>query len=169
MKISFKSIVLFSSVILTGISAGLFYGWSTSVIPGTKLLKDLTYLETMKSINQEILNPYFFCVFFGSVILLSISSIYQFNKSKLVFGLMLASSITYLIGTVGVTGIGNVPLNNELENINLEQINLQKLSIFRQYYESSWNRLHHIRTGFAIISFLTATIALFIPNKISPL
>ena len=165
MDISFKSIILFGSVILTGLSAGLFYAWSVSVIPGTKGVMDLAYLETMQSINRAILNPAFFLVFFGSIVLLSISSIYEFHNNKWVFGLMLASSITYLIGTVGVTGLGNVPLNDQLEVLKIAEAGADKISEFRKYYESNWNRLHLIRTVFAVLSFVLAVLALFIQTK----
>ena len=165
MDISFKSIILFGAVVLTGLSAGLFCAWSVSVIPGTKRVVDLAYLETMQSINRAILNPAFFLIFFGSITLLSISSIYQFNTNKLVFGLILASSITYLIGTVGVTGLGNVPLNNQLELLKITETSTDKISAFRKYYESNWNRLHLIRTVFAVLSFLLIVLALFIQTK----
>ena len=165
MDISFKSIILFGAVVLTGLSAGLFCAWSVSVIPGTKRVADLAYLETMQSINRAILNPAFFLIFFGSVVLLSISSIYHFNTNKWVFGLILASSITYLIGTVGVTGVGNVPLNNQLEVLKIAELSTDKISAFRKYYESGWNRLHLIRTVFAVLSFLLIVLALFFQTK----
>jgi uncharacterized membrane protein len=162
MEVSFKSLVLIGSVVLTGLSAGLFLAWSVSVIPGTKKLVDLTYLETMQSINKAILNPAFFVVFFGSLILLSLSSISEFNGNKLAFWLLLGAAITYLTGTVGVTGLGNVPLNDQLEALNLADMSIQKMVEFRSYYETNWNRLHVIRTAFALLSFLLAVLALFI-------
>ena len=79
MDISIKSAVLFGAVILTGLSAGLFYAWQVSVIPGTQKVGDLTYLESMQSINRAILNPAFFLIFFGSLILLILSSIFEFQ------------------------------------------------------------------------------------------
>jgi hypothetical protein len=33
---------------------------------------------------------------------------------------------------------------------------------FRSYYEINWNRLHLIRTVFALLAFLLAVLALFI-------
>ena len=126
---------------------------------------DLTYLETMQSINRAILNPAFFLVFFGSVLFLSVSSIYEFHSSKWAFGFMLASSITYLIGTVGVTGLGNVPLNDQLDIMKLAEASSEKIAEFRKYYESNWNRLHLIRTSFAVLSFLLAVMALFVQSR----
>ena len=65
-----QSLSINVSIVLTGLSAGLFYAWSVSVIPGTQKIENLTYLNTMQSINREILNPWFFLIFFGSLITL---------------------------------------------------------------------------------------------------
>jgi uncharacterized membrane protein len=161
MEIPIKSFILFGSVILTGLSAGLFYSWSVSVIPGTQKISDTTYLETMQSINRGILNPAFFLIFFGSVVFLTISSIYEFQPGKTVFWLLLASSLTYLIGTIGVTGFGNVPLNNQLDAMRLAESSADQITEFRKFYESSWNRLHGIRTVFAVLSFILSVFAVF--------
>jgi uncharacterized membrane protein len=165
MEISVKSMVMFGAVVLTGLSAGLFYAWSVSVIPGTQKVLDTTYLETMQSINRAILNPAFFFIFFGSVIFLSIASIYEFHDNKWVFGILLTASITYLIGTVGVTAFGNVPLNDQLDALQLMELSQEKIMVFRKFYEDNWNRLHMIRTVFSVLSFLLVTLAIFIENK----
>jgi len=161
MEITFKSFILFGSVILTGLSAGLFYAWSVSVIPGTQNVMDTVYLETMQSINRAILNPAFYLIFFGSLLFLSGASIYEFHSSKLTFWLLLSASIFYLIGTVGITALGNVPLNDQLNVLDLATMNADKMTEFRNFYEINWNRLHLIRTVFAMFSFLLSTLAIF--------
>ncbi|WP_445384422.1 anthrone oxygenase family protein [Robiginitalea sp. IMCC44478] len=165
MDFSLKTIILFAAVVLTGLSAGLFYAWSVSVIPGTKKLADLTYLETMQSINKAILNPGFFLIFFGSIIFLIVASIYEFHTDKLVFGLLLGSAITYLIGTIVITGLGNVPLNDQLDLLRLGEMSADRLAAFREYYESNWNRWHLYRTIFAVLSFLTTVCAILVQIK----
>ena len=161
MEISIKMITLFAAVLLTGLSAGFFYAWAVSVIPGTKKVGDLIYLETMQSINQAILNPAFFLIFFGSMICLGIASIYEFHSNKVTFSLLLASSVTYLFGTLGVTVFGNVPLNDALDVIDLSEQSIDQLAKFRQGYELKWNKLHMIRTVFAVLSFLLSLLAVF--------
>jgi uncharacterized membrane protein len=165
MEISIKSIILFGAVLLTGLSAGLFYAWSVSVIPGTQKVSDEVYLQTMQSINRAILNPAFFLIFFGSIILLSVASIYQFHSSKITFTLVLASSICYLIGTVGVTSLGNVPLNDQLEALDLLSLKNKQLADFRTFYESKWNLLHQVRTVCAMGSFVLVVLAVFTQLK----
>lgn len=156
-----KTAIFFTTVLFNALSAGLFFAWSVSVILGTKKIGHLTYLETMQSINREILNPLFFIVFFGSLISLVISTYLQLNN-KTIFILVLASTIIYLIGTFGVTAFGNVPLNNKLEALNITKLNLTEIKDFRIYYESAWNHFHHIRTISSIISFILLLTATFI-------
>jgi len=161
-----QNITLNAAIVLTGLSAGLFYAWSVSVIPGTQKVEHLTYLNTMQSINREILNPAFFVIFFGSLITLIGSTYFTFTVSTTRFWFLLIASVAYLIGTVGVTSLGNVPLNNELDALHLRELSTEKVADFRQYYESRWNKLHTIRMVFAVLAFLSALLALNMPFKI---
>ena len=154
-----KTLTLLLAILLTGLSAGLFFAWQVSVIPGTRKVTDMVYTQVMQSINRAILNPSFFSVFFGSLLILTISTIQHYRHGS-VFWLLLAATLAYLIGTVAVTGMGNVPLNNQLDVLKLDELNPTRLEEFRTLYEGRWNRLHLIRTLFAVISFLLSIIAL---------
>ncbi len=165
MEITVKTVILFSALILTGLSAGFFYAWQVSVIPGTLKVNDQVYLQAMQSINKEILNPAFFLIFLGSFILLSIGSVYEFHADKTAFWLILFSAISYLLGTLGVTIFGNVPLNDQLEALNLSGLTEVELLGFRSHFEGKWNRLHLIRTAFSILSFVLLAFALYFDNK----
>ena len=160
MEISIKSITLFSTVILTGLSAGFFYAWAVSVIPGTRKVTDEVYLATMQSINRAILNPAFFLIFFGSLFFLAISTVQQM-QSGLTFWLLLAATLTYLAGTLAVTSFGNVPLNNTLDVIQLSETSIKQMAEIREQYEFKWNRLHTIRTVFAVLSFALSLSGVF--------
>lgn len=160
MEISIKDIVLYIAVVLTGLSAGLFYAWAVSVIPGTKRVSDPVYLETMQQINRAILNPAFFLIFFGSLITLIISSVLHYRPSGTQSWLIIASTLLYL-GTFLVTTTGNVPLNNSLDAINLSEYSIEKANQFRTHYEVKWNRLHMIRTILSALSFLSVLLAAF--------
>ncbi|MCA0931318.1 DUF1772 domain-containing protein [Lutimonas saemankumensis] len=155
-----KTIVLFTTVLLNALATGFFFAWSVSVILGTKKVGDFTYLESMQSINREILNPAFFIVFFGSIISLFASAILQYSY-KPMFWFLAASAVIYLIGTFGVTAFGNVPLNNELEALHFKELSINELRSFRTYYESIWNRYHTLRTLSSLISFVLLITGIF--------
>ncbi|MEM6768925.1 MAG: anthrone oxygenase family protein [Bacteroidota bacterium] len=164
MEISIKSVTLFFAVVLTGLSAGLFYAWMVSVIPGTRKLIDRPYLKSMQSINREILNPAFFLIFFGSPVMLGISTIQHWGVGQ-VYWLLLAATVVYLLGTLGVTILGNVPLNNALDSLDLASLQEDNLQEFRKMYEGKWNRFHFIRTVFSVVSFTLSLMGVFTQFK----
>lgn len=160
MELNAKHIFLFLSVILTALSAGLFYAWVVSVIPGTKKITDLAYLETMQTINREILNAGFFIIFFGSLIVLLGSTFLQYRAAvNSVFYYTLFATILYGIGTIGVTMFGNVPLNNLLESLDLSTLTAEDFRNTRVAFEEKWNHLNLIRTVAALISFVLVLVA----------
>ncbi|NBC26961.1 MAG: DUF1772 domain-containing protein [Bacteroidetes bacterium] len=161
MEITFKIIVLYFAILLTGLSAGLFYAWQVSVIPGTKRIQDSTYIETMQKINRAIINPLFMLIFLGAL-LIQILSVFLYWDNGMTFWSLLAATVLYGAGTVIVTGLGNVPLNDALDSLSLHELSEEKISRERQNYESRWNRLHLIRTVFSVISFMLLLLATFI-------
>jgi uncharacterized membrane protein len=164
MEISIKSISLFAAVLLTGLSAGLFYAWSVSIIPGSRKVMDHTYVESMQAFNRAILNPAFFLVFMGSGILLAVGA-FQHYKTGIVFWVMLAAALSYLVGTFGVTMVGNVPLNNSLDKLQINDMSADQIAAFRNHFEANWNRLHTIRTAFSVLSFMLSIAAIFLQSK----
>ncbi len=159
-----KSLTLYGAITLTGLSAGLFYAWAVSVIPGILKVNDITYLQTMQAINRAILNPAFYLVFFGSLVLLALATICQYRAGA-TFWIILVAAVLYLMGTFGVTAFGNVPLNDQLDVLDLTELSTTKLKVFRKHYETKWNRLHMIRTVFSVASFMTALLTVFISTK----
>jgi len=158
--ITLKSIALYAAILLTGLSAGLFYAWAVSVIPGTQRVSTTSYLESMQAINRAILNPAFYVVFFGPVIALGIS-IYQHYSEKLPFWLLVLAMAFYFLGTFGVTVFGNVPLNDQLDLLELTKLTPSDAEEFRRSYEQKWNRFHLLRTVSAVASACLALLAVF--------
>lgn len=166
MEISLKTTILFLAVLTVGLSAGLFYAWQISVIPGTKRITDASYLETMQQINRAIINPWFMFIFMGALVFLIWSSYFSYQQAnRTVFWLMAFGTLSYGLGTFGVTAAGNVPLNNWLDAINLTELSELKLIETRAHYEPKWNKYHLIRTVFSVISFISVIIALVIQNN----
>ena len=161
MELTIKTYTFLIAILLTGLSAGLFYAWEFSVIPGTKRITDLSYLETMQSINRSILNPGFFVIFFGSVLFLIVSTYLQYQETGVngIFLMILLAALIYLIGTFGVTAFGNVPLNESLDAINISTLDSTQLETLREGYETKWNRLHTIRTTCSVLSFVSILIS----------
>ena len=65
----------------------------------------------------------------------------------------------YAIGVVGVTALGNVPLNEALDKFNLSSASVETIADERSKFEGSWNRFHAVRTIASIISLVLVIIA----------
>lgn len=161
-----KTTISILALLSTGLSAGLFYAWAVSVIPGTKRIADQSYLEAMQQINRAILNPGFFAIFFGALIMILWSTYLEFKMDMgQSFYFTVAAFIVYMAGTVGVTVAGNVPLNEALDLIELNKLGAEELRVTRQAYELKWNRLHNVRTVFSVISFVLLLLAIRHPEQ----
>lgn len=150
-----------AAVLLTGLIAGLFYGYDCSVIKGFRNLTDKEYLNAFQSINRAILNPYFFLSFMGSLLVLPVATWLSYKAAAPIsFYLLLAATVLYVVGVFGVTVVGNIPLNNQLDQFDISNAAPDAVKAMRQKFEPNWNRFHAIRTYANILSFLLAIISL---------
>jgi uncharacterized membrane protein len=159
-NMTMQTIIQLAAVMLTGLIAGLLYGYDCSIIKGLGNLPDQEYLGAFQSINRAILNPYFFLSFAGSLIVLPIACWLSFrsgNGTAACF--LLAAALIYLAGVFIVTAAANVPLNNLLDKFNLATETPETTRAFRQRFETGWNQWHHIRTYASILVFLLTLIS----------
>lgn len=148
-----------ASIVATGLMAGLFFGWAVSVIPGTKLVDDRAYIETMQSVNRAIINPWFVVPFVATPFLLGAAAVAQarIGNTRAAWWLGSAAAV-YTVGLIGITGAANVPLNDALDRFSLAASD-QAVSDRRRTYESPWNRWNTLRTAAAVAALGCATIA----------
>ena len=59
MEFSINSITTISTILLTGLTAGLCFTWTNAVTPGIGRLDDLGYLQSFQEMNRAISNPLF--------------------------------------------------------------------------------------------------------------
>ena len=157
-----QNVLLFLSVLLSALVMGLLYGYACSVNPGLGKLADGEYIRAMQSINREIQNGFFFISFMGSLIILPATAWYvKSHASPACFYLMLAASIVYIVGVMGVTAFGNIPLNNTLDKFDVSNASAAQITAQKILFQSAWNKYHLIRTIASIITTSLATIAIF--------
>lgn len=150
-----------ATVLLTGLVAGLFYGYDCSVIKGLGNLPDREYLKACQSINKAILNLYFFISFMGSILVLPITTWMAYKgASPEAFYMLLTASLIYGIAVFGVTVFGNVPLNNLVEKPDINTATDSEIRDLRSKFETKWNMLHHIRTYAAMLAFLVTIVSM---------
>ena len=146
------SIVGAAAVLLTGISAGVFFTYQNSVLPGLATLDDRAFAKAMNAMNRAILNPAFMLFFIGSMVALAAAAIVGFvTGGGLGAWLYAAAAVVYQVGVIFVTGGVNVPLNNALAK-----------DSDRRAFEARWVRWNTVRTLSAIVAFAVAIAALLV-------
>ena len=152
-----KTALLAGGIVTTGLMSGLLYGWSVSVIPGTRRVAATNYVDTMQHINRAIINPAFVIPFMGIPLVLGGAAIMQFRAGDHRRGWLLASATaTYAVGVLGVTIGRNVPLNDALDAFDLGNSTDDAIDRRRNSYETPWNRWHYLRTLASVGSFALA-------------
>ncbi|MEO1059136.1 MAG: anthrone oxygenase family protein [Actinomycetota bacterium] len=161
-----KQLLLIGGVVSTGLMAGLFYGWSVSVIPGTRRLGSPDYVHLMQHINREILTPRFLVPFVGIPLILGAAAIMQFRAGDNRRGLIItASAMIYLVGVFGVTAARNVPLNDALDAFELSSATGRQIDERRASYETPWNRWNTVRTVANVAAFTLAATAAIVTER----
>jgi uncharacterized membrane protein len=148
-------LTLLAGVLTSGLSAGFFFTYAVSVTRGLRLVDDATYVATMQSINETVRTGWFAVVFFGPLPLLAAAAILMARLGAPRHAVITAAAAAlYAVGVLGVTFLGNVPLNDDLAETT--STSPAALELARHNYEDSWNDLNLIRTLTAVAVFALA-------------
>jgi uncharacterized membrane protein len=141
---------------LTGLLAGVFYGFSVAIVPALRAIKGTQHIAAMQLINIKIINPVFFLSFFGPALLLPLAAFLLRDRPQ--FGLLLAASLLHIVGAIGVTAAGNIPLNNRLARYDVDQLSEKEADQIRKDFQVPWTNFHTIRT----LASIAATVLVFL-------
>ena len=134
----------------SAVSGGIFFAFSTFVMQALAKQPTPQGIATMQSINITVINPWFMAAFFAPAvagILLSISLLFQWQPTIAAY--LLTASLLYLIGTIGVTVVGNIPLNDALAVVIPNSV---KASNLWSKYLTDWTFWNHVRTTAAVFA-----------------
>jgi uncharacterized membrane protein len=141
----------------SGLIAGAFFVFSVAVM---RALERIPHgAAAMQSINVVIINPMFLGVFMGTAVLclvLTIGAPMRWQEPGATWHL--AGALLYLVGSVGVTMIFNVPMNNVLAAADPASVEGQK--IWSDYLSNwtFWNDVRTIASLAASASFIAALV-----------
>jgi len=123
--------VLLAATVTAGLQAGTYYTWASGVMPGLARTDDHAFTSSMNHINVAIVNPVFMLSFLGAPALAAaaVAATTGSARTWAIAGLVCA------LGTVAVTAMGNVPLNDALA-----------AGGSRADFETAWVRWNVVRT-----------------------
>jgi uncharacterized membrane protein len=137
--------------------SGVYFAFSTAVMPGLSRLEPVQGLMAMQSINRSILNPLFLSLFVGSAILCALMIFLTLRGGLILNSLpLLAGCVLFIGGSLLVTGIINVPLNDTLEAITPNDPGAPELW---SRFLTNWTYWNHVRTASSFMAALLIIIS----------
>jgi uncharacterized membrane protein len=147
-----------------GLIAGVFFAFSTFVMNALAGRPIAEGIAAMQSINITVINPWFMTAFLGTGVTCLVLAIFSlFNWNQLGASYLLVGSLLYLLGTILVTMVFNVPLNDELA---IAKPNSTEGANLWSNYLTNWTFWNHVRTIAALAAAALFTLALANPANL---
>ena len=161
-----RTVTLVGAVLLTGLSAGLFYSYACSVMPGLAQVGDRAFVDTMQRINTAILNGWFMLSFLGALVLIAAAGLLQWRGGDCTVLLWIAAAAVLYLVVLVVTGTVNVPLNDKLAAAGSPD-SLADPAAVRAAFEDVWVRWNLVRALASTAAFGCLTWALVLSGRTS--
>ena len=142
----------------SAVIGGVFFAFSSFIMKALGRVPSAEGIAAMQSINVVVLNPSFLGAFMGTAlisVLVAVLAVMGWGTPAAPF--FLAGAFLYLVGTFLVTGLGNVPLNDQLAAVSADD---PEANSVWKYYLERWTLLNTIRTVAAVAAVLMFTLGL---------
>ena len=133
-------LLLLDALLGSALIAGLYFAFSVAVMRALARRPPAEGMAAMQAINAAILNPVFMLVFLGTpalCLVLAVMAVISWAPWQL------AGSLLHIVGSLAVTMVFNVPLNNRLAKA--DPAAPSSLQLWQEYL-SRWTAWNHVRT-----------------------
>jgi uncharacterized membrane protein len=131
-----------------GLSAGVFFAFSSFVMPALDRLAPAQSIRAMNSINKLAVTPLFMAALFGTALACAVLGVWSVASwGERPAALVLAGCALFLLGAIVVTVAANVPLNDALMDVDPEAADA---ATRWSSYLSDWTLWNHARAATAI-------------------
>ena len=137
-------LLLFSGLLMALLS-GVFLGFSDFIMRGLAQAPAGAGSAGMVGLNRTVYRSVFMILFMGFLPVsfgLAAWAVWQWNG--MATGLVATGALIYLAGVFVVTGVGNVPLNKQLDGLAKQG---DARAAFWPRYVDRWTALNHIRSA----------------------
>ena len=152
------TLTVIAALIGSSLISGVFFAFSRFIMKALARRPALEGIAAMKSINVVVINPIFLGLFMGTTVICLIISIIAIAEWQMpAASYFLVGSLFYIVGTFLVTGLGNVPLNNQLAAV--KEHDLDAVEVWHNYLKK-WTRLNTIRSVCAMMATLIMLVGI---------
>jgi uncharacterized membrane protein len=151
---TWATVTLMLATLTVGMMAGIFAAFALSVMRGLGRSSDATFVEAMRRINVEIVNPWFVSCFLGGAVFTLLTLFFTLrgypagSPGRDAVGWIIAGFVLYGL-SLGVTFVVNMPLNAALAAADKADP-----AAARRPFEKRWVQFNIIRTVTAVASFV---------------
>lgn len=152
--------LLVVAVLGSGVVAGIFFTFSNFVMPALARLPERQGVEAMQQINITVINPGAMGAMFGTALIhVAVVVLGLLYAEGLAIGLSVAGAALYIIGCVGVTVAGNVPLNERLAKLDAAS---EQAAVDWRNYLKRWTFFNTLRTVASALACVVYTVLLVV-------
>lgn len=144
--------------------SGVFLAFSDFIMRALGAAPPIGGAQAMQAINVAVFRSVFLALFFAMVpATLAMAAIVTLavTVDAAAQAAIVAGTLVYLVAVVGVTGVGNVPMNERLARLDATDGQTEP---YWRHYLSRWTRLNHART---VGSALAAAGFLFAATQVN--
>jgi uncharacterized membrane protein len=141
-----------------GLNGGVFFAFSSFVMPGLGRLRPSEGAAAMQSINVTAVTPVFMTALFGTgLACLVLVGWGLVELDEPYAGWLIAATALYLVGVIGLTGVYHVPRNNALARV--DPASEEGARVWKTYLVE-WTRMNHVRSAAGLAAAALLAVAL---------
>lgn len=146
------------SMLLSAAIFGFFYAWVCSTMWGLDAADPRVAIKAMQAMNASVRNGVFAPAFFGTPIVLAITSLVLWRQRMTASAALFAgSAMIYFCGGLILTMVVNVPMNEALAAVTVPDDIASARQIWLDY-SAPWQFWNQTRTVLSGLSFVVATL-----------
>ncbi len=158
------ALLTFIAALGAGLNAGVFFAFSTFVMPALGRLTAREGITAMNAINVMAINRWFMGALFGTAALCLLLALHAaFTGSGEGAKYRLLGGVAYVLGAIAVTRVFNIPLNDALAAVSPDSAAGAQLW---QRYLTEWCAWNHVRGGASLVAAALLTFALLPPRTL---
>jgi uncharacterized membrane protein len=156
--VTLSTFLVSATAVACAVVAGVFFAFSSFVMRALTRIPPEQGIAAMQSINIVVINPVFMTALFGTGAACASWALYAVMQwHGAASACLIGGSLSYLLGTILVTMVCNVPLNNALAAMSPASGNAASFWVDNARRWTAWN---HVRTISGIVAATLFLIAI---------
>ena len=130
--------------------AGVFFAFSSFVMPGLRRIAPIEGIRAMQAINITAVTPLFMAAFVGTAVLSVLLGAWGVVRVDEPSGRwLLAGGVSYLLASFILTVAYHVPRNNRLAELDAAAA---ESALYWSIYQREWTAMNHVRALASVLA-----------------